>query len=101
MTVLLAFATVLTATILWHEPAAADDRACLSQDQRRAAIQGRKAVPLGRAIRAAKARQAGDVLDARLCRQDKRLVYVLTVLARDGKVVHLRVDAGSGAFIEN
>jgi uncharacterized membrane protein YkoI len=89
---LFACATALAAMILLHDAAAAAE-SCLTPDQRRAAIQSRKAMPLGRAVRAAKARQAGDLLDARLCRQGKGLVYVLTVLARDGKVMHLRVDA--------
>jgi uncharacterized membrane protein YkoI len=98
---LLAIATALMATVPLHDVAAAEAGTCLSRDQRRAAIQNRKAVPLGRAIRSAKARHAGDVLNARLCRQEKGLVYVLTLLARDGKVMHVQVDAGSGSYIGN
>jgi uncharacterized membrane protein YkoI len=98
---LLAIATALAGTLLQPDLAAAEPGACLSRDQRRAAIQNRKAVPLGRAIRSAKARHGGDVLDARLCRQEKGLVYVLTLLARDGKVMHVRVDADSGTYIGN
>lgn len=98
---LLAIATALMATVPLHDVVAAEAGACLSRDQRRAAIQNRKAVPLGRAIRSAKARHAGDVLNARLCRQEKGLVYVLTLLARDGKVMHVQVDAGSGNYIGN
>jgi uncharacterized membrane protein YkoI len=99
---LIAFATALAASILLHDAAvAAESGACLTPDQRRAAIQNRKAVPLGRALRTAKARHAGDLLNARLCRQGKGLVYVLTVLARDGKVMHVRVDADNGNYIEN
>ena len=55
----------------------------------------RKAVPLARAMHVVEARVAGEVVKARLCRQDKGLVYVLTVLARSGKVVQARVDAAS------
>ncbi len=40
-----------------------------------------------------RARVAGEVVKARLCRQDKSLVDVLTVLARSGKVLQARVDA--------
>ncbi len=98
---LIAFATALAASILLHDAAAAAADSCLNPDQRRAAIQNRKAVPLGRALRTAKARHAGDLLNARLCRQGKGLVYVLTVLARDGKVMHVRVDADNGNYIEN
>ena len=80
--------------------AAADDqRACLTQDQRRAAVAGQKAVPLAKAMRAAKAHVGGEVVRARLCDHGKGLVYVLTVLARDGKVTRADIDAGSGAFL--
>jgi len=50
-------------------------------------------------MRVAKARIAGDVLNARLCRQDRGLVYMLTVLARDGKVRQARVDASDGHWL--
>jgi hypothetical protein len=50
------------------------------------------------------------VVNARLCRQDigpatagtgatKGLVYVLTVLARNGKVTQARVDAADGHWL--
>jgi len=78
---------------------AAEQHACLSADEQRAVISARKAVPLGRAMRVAKARIAGDVLNARLCRQDRGLVYMLTVLARDGKVRQARVDASDGHWL--
>ena len=35
----------------------------------------------------------GTVVRARLCRGEAGLVYVLTVLARDGKVAQISVDA--------
>jgi len=79
---------------------AAERKACLSQEERRAVIAARKAVPLARAMRVVKARIAGEVLKARLCRQARGLVYVLTVLARDGKVTQARVDAADGQWLE-
>jgi uncharacterized membrane protein YkoI len=80
--------------------AAADRRACLSQDERRAVIASRKAVPLGRAIRVVKARIGGDVVKARLCRQERGLVYLLTVLGQTGKVTRARVDAADGQWLD-
>ena len=38
-------------------------------------------------------------LKARLCQQPERLIYLLTVLARDGKVTRVTVDATNGAVI--
>jgi uncharacterized membrane protein YkoI len=79
---------------------AADRKACLTVEQRRAAIAARKAVPLTRAMRTVKARIHGDVVNARLCEREKGLVYVLTVLARDGKVTQATVDAADGHWLD-
>jgi uncharacterized membrane protein YkoI len=80
--------------------AAAERATCLTPDERNAAIAAHKAVPLGRAMRVVKARIGGEVVGARLCRQEpKGLVYVLTVLARNGKVTQARVDAADGHWL--
>ena len=42
----------------------------------------------------------GDVLKARLCRQERGLVYLLTVLGQSGKVTRARVDATDGKWID-
>jgi uncharacterized membrane protein YkoI len=78
---------------------AAEFDGCLSPEQRRLAIAGRQAIPLGKALRAAKAQLGGEVVRARLCREGNELVYVLTVLAHDGKVTLATIDGTSGAFI--
>jgi len=73
---------------------------CLSPEQRRAAIASRQAIPLGKVLRAAKAHLGGEVVRARLCKGGNELVYVLTVLAHDGKVTLATIDGASGAFID-
>ncbi len=78
---------------------AAEPMRCLSVEERRAAITAQKAVPLVRAIRAARVRSGGDLVRARLCEGGGRLVYLLTLLARDGKVTRVTIDAGSGRLI--
>ena len=80
--------------------AGAERKACLSPDERRAIIATHKAVPLARAMHVVKARMGGEVVRARLCRQERGLVYVLTVLAQDGKVTQARVDAADGQWLE-
>ena len=77
----------------------AEPSACLSQEQRRAAIASRQAIPLGKVIEAAKAHLNGEVVGARLCNHGKELVYVLTVLAHDGKVTKATIDGTSVAVI--
>ena len=88
--------------------AVADEQhACLNKSEQRAAISNGQAVPLASAIRsvrsvrtAARSRGSREVIKARLCREAKGLVYVLTVLSRDGKVTHASVDATSGKVVD-
>jgi uncharacterized membrane protein YkoI len=54
---------------------------------------------LAAAIQAAKTRMAGTVVRARLCHGQDGLVYVLTVLGRDGKVARMIVDASKGTLV--
>src|SRR6185312_12986050 len=87
-------------TVLPGIASAADGTACLSPEERRAALTAHKAVPLARAMQVVKAKVPGEVVKARLCRQARGLVYVLTVLAQDGKVTQARVDAADGQWLE-
>jgi uncharacterized membrane protein YkoI len=82
------------------QPAAAEPvRACLNQKERRAEAETGKLVRLEAAIRTARTRMAGTVVRARLCQGADGLVYVLTVLAHDGKVARIEVDAVKGTLI--
>jgi uncharacterized membrane protein YkoI len=95
----LAFASVPRGAIA---PAVAAERAaCLSPEERRAVLGEHHAVPLARVMRLVKTKVLGEVVKARLCRRDggKGLVYVLTVLARNGKVLQARVDAADGHWL--
>lgn len=78
--------------------AAAQGGRCLNPEERRAKIAARAVIPLAKAIRAAKVARR-EVVRAGLCEQEGRLVYVLTVLRRDGKVTRVRVDAGNGTVL--
>jgi len=78
--------------------AAADDY-CLTRAEQRTKISEHKLVRLSKAMKEVKVRIGGDVVGARLCEQDGELVYVLTVLAHDGKVARETIDAVNGALI--
>jgi uncharacterized membrane protein YkoI len=78
--------------------AAAEDH-CLTRAEQRAQISEHKLVRLSKAIHEVKGRMPGDVVGARLCEHSGALVYVLTVLAHDGKVARETVDAVNGAFV--
>jgi hypothetical protein len=72
---------------------------CLDQKERQAANQSGKVVPLATAMRSAKERMQGTVVRARLCHGKDGLLYVLTVLAHDGKVARLTIDAAKGTLV--
>ena len=93
----------LTALLAAAPAAAEEDRACLSKAEQKAALSTGQTVTLAAAIRSARGsvrgRGAREVVKARLCREEKGLVYLLTLLTRDGKVTHTAVDATSGKVV--
>jgi uncharacterized membrane protein YkoI len=80
-------------------PNTASTHACLDQKERKAVEESGKVVHLDAAMRAARKRVSGTLVQARLCNGKDGLVYVLTVLARDGKVARLTVDAVKGTLV--
>lgn len=71
--------------------------ACLDKAEQRAAVASHRAIPLARAIRSVRAHgRRAEVVRADLCERGGRLVYVLTLLPRSGKVTRAVIDAGSG-----
>jgi uncharacterized membrane protein YkoI len=103
MTRIAALAIVLLSLVT--TTATADEQhACLGKAEQRAAIANGQAVTLAAAIHSARGSVRGhgarEVVKARLCREPNGLVYVLTVLARNGKVTHTTVDATSGKVVE-
>lgn len=101
---LAALAIVVLTVLSGPLPAPAEELGCLTRREQRVAIVNGRAVTLAAAMRAAhvtaRGRGAREVVQARLCRQPEGLRYLLTVLARDGKVTHLAVDATSGKLVD-
>ena len=107
MLLLLTSAAALTGLTVLSAPAFAapdDDRVCLSKAEQRAALSSGQTVTLAAAIRSARGSVRGrgsrEVVKARLCREQNGLVYLLTLLTRDGKVTHTAVDATSGKVVD-
>ena len=72
---------------------------CLTKAEQRTAVAANRAISLAQAIKSLREhRKHSEVLRAQLCRHDDRLVYVLTLLGRSGKVVNATVDAVNGEF---
>lgn len=105
--VILAFSVITLVPALAEGPASPPHVAatvvhvCLDHKEREAANESGKVIHLAAAMRSAKKRMPGTVVRARLCRGKHGLVYVLTVLARNGKVARLTVDAGKGTLVGN
>ena len=74
------------------------EHTCLDQKERRAETESGRLIRLSTAMHAAKHRMPGTVVRARLCHGKDGLVYVLTVLAHDGKVARIAVDAVKGTL---
>ena len=77
---------------------AAEPSRCLGGDEQRAAILNGKTVPIATVIHSLR-RAPKDVIKAQLCQEPERLVYMLTLLGRDGKVKRAIVDATNGAVV--
>jgi uncharacterized membrane protein YkoI len=82
-----------------HPDSAAVAHTCLDQKERKAVEESGKVIHLAAAVRAARKRTSGTLVQARLCHGTDGLVYMLTVLARDGKVARLTVDAVKGTLV--
>ena len=73
---------------------------CLTKAEQRAAVADRKAITLARAVKSVREHgHRGELVRARLCHRGDNLVYMLTLLARSGKVSLATVDAASGEVI--
>ncbi len=73
--------------------------ACLNQRERRALVENGTVLRLAAAMHAVRSHVPGTLVRARLCRRHDGLVYLLTVLAHDGKVERLVVDAAKGTLV--
>lgn len=69
---------------------------CLSRRERRAVIRSGAAVRPGRLVR----RLGGNALRLDLCRSGSGLVWLVTVLRGDGRVVDYVLDAQSGGRLQ-
>ena len=74
-------------------------RGCLNPRERRALIESGAVLRLVAVIRSVHITVPGILVRARLCRRPEGLTYLLTLLAFDGKVTEVAVDAVKGAII--
>jgi uncharacterized membrane protein YkoI len=77
----------------------AESAHCLNPRERRALVENGTVMRLAAAMHAVRIHAAGTLVRARLCRSPEGLAYVLTLLAHDGKVTHVVVDAVKGTLV--
>ena len=74
---------------------------CLSKAEQRAAVTSHQAISLAEAIKTVrKHRRTPEIVRARLCHHGDGRAYVLTLLAPNGKVTRVAVDAANGELIK-
>jgi uncharacterized iron-regulated membrane protein len=73
--------------------------ACLNPKERRALVENGTVLRLAAAVHGVRSNVPGTLVRARLCHRPDGLTYVLTVLAHDGKVTHVAVDAVKGTLV--
>ena len=78
----------------------AQQQARQDKAEQRAAVAERRAIPLAQAVKTLHAHgRRAELVRARLCRHGEGLAYMLTLLARSGKVTRVAVDAANGEVI--
>lgn len=75
---------------------AAPRRQCFSTAQTREKMEAHKLTDPFACMRAAAREASGEALGARLCRHDDMLIYEISVLRPDGRVVRVLFDAATG-----
>jgi uncharacterized membrane protein YkoI len=72
---------------------------CVNQKERRLLVENGSVLHLAAAMHAVRSHVAGALVRARLCRRAEGYAYVLTMLAHDGKVTRVVVDAVKGTLV--
>ena len=76
-----------------------NSRTCLSSADARIAVAEHQLIFPSIATSKAVSKEQADVLAGKLCRWSEKYVYEMTLLRRDGRVIHAYVDAVSGKIV--
>ena len=72
---------------------------CLNAAETRETVKSRRLLEPFAALKFAAAQRKAEALSARLCRAGDDFVYEITLLHRDGRLVHVEMEAATGKFI--
>src|ERR1700691_5225460 len=78
---------------------AAAKPACLNAAETREAVKSRHLLEPFAALKFAGAQRKAEALSARLCRTGDDFVYEITLLHRDGRLVHVEMEATTGKVV--
>ena len=69
---------------------------CLTAAETREEVKARRLLEPFAALKFAAAQRKAEALSAKLCHTDDEFIYEITLLHRDGRLVHVQMDAGTG-----
>jgi hypothetical protein len=69
---------------------------CLNAAETRETVKARRLLEPFAALKFAGAQRKAEALSAKLCRTGEDFVYEITLLLRDGRLVHVDMEAGTG-----
>ena len=72
---------------------------CLNAAETREEVKAHKLLEPFVALKTAAAQGRAEALSARLCHRGDEFIYEITLLHRDGRLVHVEMDAGTGKLI--
>jgi hypothetical protein len=78
------------------EPRAVAKPACLNAAETRELVKSRHLLEPFAALKFASAQRKAEALTAKLCRTGDDFIYEITLLHRDGRLVHVDMEAGTG-----
>jgi uncharacterized membrane protein YkoI len=97
------FIAVIVAAYLGSSAAARaepePDRVCFSTAETREKILAHGLFEPFRVMRSAANRSQAEAIGVKLCRWSEELVYEMSLLRRDGRVIHVFIDAKTGQAI--
>ena len=80
-------------------PAFAVKPVCLNAAETREEVKAHKLLEPFAALKSAAAQRKAEALSAKLCHTGDEYVYEITLLHRDGRLVHVEMDAGTGKLV--
>ncbi len=80
-------------------PRAGSRPVCLNAAETREMVKSRRLIEPFAALKFASAQRKAEALSARLCHTGEDFVYEITLLHRDGRLVHVEMEAATGKLV--